>query len=99
MATVVRAPDAYDDTYKISLFMGGSIDMGEAEDWQTRLEKDLDIFDDLILLNPRRDDWDSSWVQDPTSGTQFYKLGQRTCKRCIKLAKYTTRRDGLKVEE
>lgn len=36
--------------------------MGEAEDWQTKLTDDLkDI--DCLILNPRRDDWDSSWKQ------------------------------------
>ena len=36
--------------------------MGQAEDWQgavTRSLSDLDV----IVLNPRRDEWDASWVQ------------------------------------
>lgn len=71
---VIKAPQAYEyDDDKIYLFLGGSIDMGSAEDWQTRLTKDLSEYDDLVILNPRRDDWDSSWVQDPTPGTQFYE--------------------------
>ena len=47
--------------------------MGSAEDWQKRLTKDLSDYTDLVLLNPRRDDWDSSWIQDPTPGTKFYE--------------------------
>lgn len=53
-----------------TLFLGGSIEMGAAENWQDRLTKDLQD-SNLTILNPRRDDWDSSWVQDPTPGTQF----------------------------
>lgn len=77
MAKVIKAPGAFDqdalDETQISIFLGGSIDMGAAEDWQTRLTNDLSDYDNVILLNPRRDDWDSSWVQDPTPGTQFYE--------------------------
>lgn len=44
-----------------SVFLAGSIEMGKAEDWQTQISKP---FDDagFTVLNPRRDDWDSSWV-------------------------------------
>ena len=58
---------------EISLFLAGSIDMGSAENWQTRMENDLVDFDNLVVYNPRRDDWDSSWVQDPTPGTKFHE--------------------------
>ena len=42
--------------------MAGSIEMGNAENWQ---EKIVNTFKDksYIFLNPRRDDWDSSWEQ------------------------------------
>jgi hypothetical protein len=58
---------------EISIFLAGSIDMGAAENWQERLTKDLVDFGNLVIYNPRRDDWDSSWVQDPTPGTQFHR--------------------------
>jgi hypothetical protein len=45
-----------------SIFLGGSIEMGAAEDWQTRLVADLVDYDG-VLLNPRRDNWDPTWVQ------------------------------------
>jgi hypothetical protein len=47
---------------KKSVFLAGSIEMGVAEDWQT-------IIGDWFLslgwnvFNPRRTDWDSSWIQ------------------------------------
>jgi hypothetical protein len=45
-----------------SVFLAGSIEMGVAEDWQTAI---TEIFkdEDVTFLNPRRDDWDSSWEQ------------------------------------
>lgn len=54
----------------ITIFLAGAIDMGEAKDWQLEtkeyleenLDKDAKIA--VILLNPRRDDWDSSWKQE-----------------------------------
>jgi hypothetical protein len=49
-----------------AVFLAGSIDMGAADDWQTRLaavlaERGGD--GELIVLNPRRDAWDASWRQ------------------------------------
>lgn len=75
MTKVIKAPEQYEVGNAIRIFLGGSIDMGAAENWQDRLVKDLSGYsdEDLVLLNPRRDDWDSSWVQDPTPGTQFYE--------------------------
>lgn len=53
------------------IFLAGSIEMGVAEDWQTRVEKELQGIDGYIL-NPRRDDWDSSWKQE-ISNPKFYE--------------------------
>jgi hypothetical protein len=61
MAKVVKAPGKY-KLDKFTIFLAGSIDMGKAEDWQTRVTKKLEDLD-VLFLNPRRDDWDSSWVQ------------------------------------
>lgn len=36
--------------------------MGKAVDWQTELTNSLSGHD-ITILNPRRDDWDSSWEQ------------------------------------
>jgi hypothetical protein len=45
-----------------SLFLGGSIEMGEAEDWQAKVIAALkDVYD--TIYNPRRDDWDPAWEQ------------------------------------
>jgi len=46
-----------------TLFLAGSIEMGEAENWQERVARELSDVPNLTILNPRRDDWDRSWVQ------------------------------------
>jgi hypothetical protein len=51
------------------VFLGGSIEMGLAEPWQERLVNEFKDTD-IRFLNPRRDDWDSSWVQE-ASNPQF----------------------------
>jgi hypothetical protein len=49
-----------------SVFLAGSIEMGAAADWQAQVEQSLrDV--DVVLLNPRRDEWDASWVQSASN--------------------------------
>lgn len=45
-----------------SFFLAGSIDMGAALDWQTEVCKSLDS-QNVVILNPRRPQWDSTWRQ------------------------------------
>jgi hypothetical protein len=57
------APKKFPDDGRPIVFFAGSIDMGEAEDWQAKLDEALaDI--DCVILNPRREDWDSTWKQE-----------------------------------
>lgn len=67
---VVYAPTPYSfPRDKISIFLGGSIELGQADNWQQRLTGFLTgkpYSDKLVLLNPRREDWDQSIpTQDP----------------------------------
>jgi hypothetical protein len=57
----------------ISIFLAGSIEMGVAEDWQTRLESELSDYD-VTIFNPRRDEWDSSWEQRATNPQFHYQV-------------------------
>jgi hypothetical protein len=59
----VKAPESYDLEGKVSLFLAGSIEQGKAEPWQSRLVESLADMDLLLILNPRRSDWDASWTQ------------------------------------
>lgn len=47
---------------KPSLFLAGSIEMGTAMEWQDRVAVEL-AYADVVIYNPRRKDWDSSWTQ------------------------------------
>jgi hypothetical protein len=60
-AIEVKAPGDY-DTSRYTIFLAGAIDQGKAEDWQKTVSEALSEFE-ITILNPRRDDWDSSWVQ------------------------------------
>jgi hypothetical protein len=64
MFTHVKAPNSPPTSiFGTRVFLAGSIEMGSAEKWQDRVAEFF--FEDAVtLLNPRRDDWDSSWKQD-----------------------------------
>jgi len=63
MAIEIKPPnDVPKDTNKPIVFLAGSIEMGTAEDWQHRISSHFSNHD-IILLNPRREHWDSSWEQ------------------------------------
>ena len=51
-----------EDWERPSIFLAGTIDMGNSIDWQTETIKRL-ADRDVNVFNPRRDGWDSSWVQ------------------------------------
>lgn len=51
------------------VFLAGSIEMGKAVDWQAEVAAALADLE-CVILNPRRPDWDSSWVQE-ASNPQF----------------------------
>ncbi len=60
-AQIIKAPEKLpQQDERIKIFLGGSIDMGTAEDWQQAVETDLAAYD-VILLNPRRGDWNKDW--------------------------------------
>lgn len=57
---IVKAPYKYTSLDRPYVFLAGSIEMGKAVDWQQRCEQELI---GATILNPRRDNWDSSWIQ------------------------------------
>lgn len=63
-AIEIQAPnEVVLDTEYVNVFLAGSIEMGVAEKWQ---EKVIAALSDrpIRFLNPRREDWDSSWKQN-----------------------------------
>jgi hypothetical protein len=70
MAVMIEAPNEVKyDNGNIHLFTAGSIqnnnnENGMAEEWQVTVYEKLKDIDNLVILNPRRNDWDSStWTQ------------------------------------
>jgi hypothetical protein len=59
------------DLSKPSVFLAGSIDGGEAHDWQERVTTKLK-FSHCNIFNPRREEWDESWEQSLNSAN-FYE--------------------------
>jgi len=61
---VVKPPVPYvpESNEEISVFLAGTIDMGNSEDWQTYITRRFKDFN-VTFLNPRRDDWNPSWEQ------------------------------------
>jgi hypothetical protein len=47
---------------RVAVFLAGSIEMGAAEDWQAAITARLADLR-VVILNPRRDDWDPTWRQ------------------------------------
>ena len=66
---VYTAPDwSFKDWGSHTVFLAGSIEQDKAEKWQDEVISSLsDLDDDLILFNPRRKQWDSSWIQSPSN--------------------------------
>lgn len=63
--TTIFPPDRPRLSSSLSIFLAGTIDMGNSVDWQTEFTKGLELTGyDLTVLNPRRPEWDSSWAQD-----------------------------------
>jgi hypothetical protein len=58
---VIKAPQPIGDARNL-IFLAGSIEQGTAINWQEQVTAALEG-NDVTILNPRRDDWDSSWVQ------------------------------------
>ena len=67
--------EAAKDESRIKIFFGGSIELGKAEDWQTKLADELathDLSDRIDIYNPRRSGaWKTEWMNNYESGP-FY---------------------------
>jgi hypothetical protein len=64
MAIVKTAPEDYKiDNDKVYVFLAGSIEENKAEPWQDELIEKLKDVKNVVLLNPRRPDWNNSWKQ------------------------------------
>jgi len=74
----VKAPDR--PNAEVRIFLAGSIEMGKAEQWQQQVVDAMAHVDNLVILNPRRDDVEESFAQAVTG---------RTCLKTTRSAKLT----------
>lgn len=66
MAIEICAPNSfkkYLPNRYIKIFVGGSIEMGKATNWQQRLLEDFKDDNNVVILNPRRKKWNPNWKQ------------------------------------
>lgn len=55
---------------RVQIFLAGTIDNGNSKDWQRELiEANAEL--DVVFYNPRRNEWDSTWVQ--SAKNQMFK--------------------------
>ena len=59
---IVKSPHSYKIADREAVFLAGTIDNGDSVDWQLEVTEALSE-KDVLILNPRRDAWDSSWKQ------------------------------------
>ncbi|KAH7116761.1 hypothetical protein B0J11DRAFT_494169 [Dendryphion nanum] len=60
---IIYEPPAVPTVDKPSVILYGSIESNKAGRWQTQLSLSLSDLP-VAILNPLRDDWDSSWIED-----------------------------------
>lgn len=72
-AEIIKPPNdlSHVDGWARQVFLAGSIEMGSAINWQAVVEDALKNLP-VVILNPRRDDWDSTWQQS-IKNKQFYE--------------------------
>lgn len=65
MALEIKAPnqptDVQSDQAQFSIFLAGSIEQDTASQWQTQVVKKFAAYPNVILWNPRRDEWNPNW--------------------------------------
>lgn len=58
----IKPPGKLEYEQNQTVFLAGSIEMGTAADWQATVRDAMSDYD-IVILNPRRDDWDRTWIQ------------------------------------
>ncbi len=62
----ITAPNIITPNGNRNIFLAGTIDMGNSEDWQKKFMEEVKLkhVGGLNILNPRREFWKSDWKQD-----------------------------------
>jgi hypothetical protein len=67
----IKAPNSYENEGVPFIFLGGSIEMGEAEEWQNRVISALNDCN-VTILNPRRDNWNTT-IKQSIDDPEFFE--------------------------
>lgn len=67
-----KPPQMITPNGNLSIFLAGTIDMGESDDWQTNFTKQVKDLFSLNIFNPRRDKWDSN-IKQTFETPDFYQ--------------------------
>ena len=70
LLTIVTAPEALPGDGRPVVFVGGSIEMGTAVDWQSGLIRAIGDLE-AVALNPRRADWDAD--REPVASDPIFR--------------------------
>lgn len=67
-AIEIQSPGKIPEENKgLKVFLAGTIDMGNSENWQAKVTEELKT-ENVIILNPRREDWNPEWkpiIEEP----------------------------------
>ncbi len=68
------APQRIYNTHQKTIFLAGTIDMGQSYNWQSEFARWFEFETSLTVYNPRRKDWDSTWKQEFENGPFFQQV-------------------------
>ena len=70
---IIKPPQSIAKARGFRVFLAGSIEMGKAEAWQAKLTEAItSLGKNVTIYNPRRDDWDPTWIQS-IENDNFYE--------------------------
>ncbi len=71
---IIKPPNTITRDHRTNklIFLAGSIEKGKADNWQSKVEKYFARLEDYVILNPIREEWDSSWKEE-LDNPHFYK--------------------------
>lgn len=70
----VKPPHPLPNTKALKIFLGGSIEQGKARLWHADVIAGIQTDKEVVFLNPRRDEWDPTWVQSITNPAFNYQV-------------------------
>jgi hypothetical protein len=67
MIKIITAPESYEGLSGKFIFLAGTIDNGESQDWQKEIcdyAKTIETSRDIYIINPRRKEWNPEATEE-----------------------------------